>query len=283
MKETRKCSKETRNKISNSLKGFKHSKETKNKMSKSHMGKVISLEQLEKRRKTMIGFKHSEETKKKISKSNQGREPWNKGKTNIYSNETIQSIKTTLKLSIKQYKEKYPTFSKIEEMRYESNKEKIIQVHCKNNLCPNSKEKGGWFTPTYIRFYERIRSIENPKGNQAGYFYCSDNCKNECPLYNKTINQLIKQDQINAGHIKEELYTSEEYQTWRTTVLERANYLCEYCEEPATDSHHSRPQKLEPGFVLDPDFGVACCEKCHYKYGHKDECSTGKLAAKICK
>jgi len=48
--------------------------------------------------------------------------------------------------------------------------------------------------------------------------------------------------------------------------------------------HHSRPQKLEPGFVLDPDFGVACCEKCHYKYGHKPgtECSTGNLANMIC-
>jgi len=83
----------------------------------------------------------------------------------------------------------------------------------------------------------------------------------------------------------DKLYTIEEYQTWRITVLEREDYLCEYCEEQAMHVHHSRPQKLEPGFILDPDFGIACCETCHYKYGHKTgtECSTGNLASTICK
>jgi hypothetical protein len=58
-----------------------------------------------------------------------------------------------------------------------------------------------------------------------------------------------------------------------------------YCDELAVHVHHSRPQKLDPGFVLDPDFGIACCEKCHYKYGHEtgSECSTGNLANKVCK
>jgi len=60
--------------------------------------------------------------------------------------------------------------------------------------------------------------------------------------------------------------------------------ICEYCEELATHVHHSRPQKLEPGFALDPDFGIACCESCHYKYGHKTgtECSTGQLTNAVC-
>jgi len=199
----------------------------------------------------------------------------------------IKESQKLTKLHIRQIKEKYPTFSKVEEMRYNPDKpdEKEIQVHCKNHLCKNSKEQYGWFTPKNREiFFNRIYAIENDDGNGAMYLYCSEHCKDECPLYNKKITELIKIDQIEAGYIKEELYTSSEYQTFRQIVLKRENYLCEYCEEPATDVHHSRPQKLEPGFVLDPDFGIACCEKCHYQYGHKTgtECSTGNLANKIC-
>lgn len=55
---------------------------------------------------------------------------------------------------------------------------------------------------------------------------------------------------------------------------------CEICGELATHVHHGRPKKLEPFFVLDPDWGVSTCNKCHYKYGHPTgtECSTGRLA-----
>ena len=88
------------------------------------------------------------------------------------------------------------------------------------------------------------------------------------------INSKFKTSTIN--------YTQEEYNIWRTEVLERADYKCEYCEEKANHAHHSRPQKKEPFFNLDPDFGIACCEKCHYEKGHKDECSTGKLSKLVC-
>ena len=104
-----------------------------------------------------------------------------------------------------------------------------------------------------------------------------DECKQICPIFN--FHYYEYNTKIDS------LYTSEEYQTWRLNILNREDYKCEYCDEQATDVHHSRPQKLEPGFVLDPDFGVACCERCHYKYGHKTgtECSTSNLANKICK
>jgi hypothetical protein len=197
----------------------------------------------------------------------------------------IKGANISYKDTIKSLNIKYPLFSKIEEMRYDPNYpyERVLQFHCKNHNCKNSKEKDGWFTPTYIQRYERIRSINLGAG--AGYLYCCNKCKEECPLYAKKIDVIIKEDKIRAGHIKEELYTSVEYDTWRNEVLKRSDYLCEYCEEKANHAHHSRPQKSEPGFVLDPDFGVACCEKCHYKYGHKTgtECSTGNLASTICR
>ena len=160
-------------------------------------------------------------------------------------------------------------------MRYNPDKsgEKEIQVHCKNHLCSNSKEQGGWFTPTLSQLTERRRALEKDYGNDGSYFYCSDECKGNCPLY-----RLYSDPYKNT----DKLYTDEEYQTFRNHVLERDNFECQFCGEKATEVHHERPQKLEPFFSLDPDFAWSCCEKCHYEKGHKDECSTGKLAHTVC-
>ena len=216
-----------------------------------------------------------------------GKKPWNKNKTNIYSKETLDKLKKpknenhkikisiTKSFSIKSWKKRYPTFAKVEEMRYNPDKpdEKEIQVHCKNHKCKNSKEQGGWFIPTKIQFFERIRQIEQINGNGGSYFYCCDQCKKECPLFK------VKGDPYK---FKIKLYTEVEYQTFRKVVLEREHEICEYCGEPANTVHHIMTQKLEPWHVLDPDYGVACCTKCHYKFGHKDECSTGNLSNKEC-
>jgi len=259
--------------ISKTSKGREHSEETKLKIGLAHKGHISWNK----------GISPSEDVKRKIGESNKGKIPWNKGKKTglipwnkgkkmtMYSAESSKYLKITMRTTINKIKKRNLIFSKIEKMRYNPIEPKEIQVHCKNHECKNSKEQGGWFTPTRIQFFERIRQIE--KGNGGAYLYCCEKCKQECPLY------YLKSD---PNKETKKLYTQEEYQTWRLNVLERENYICEYCEEPAIDSHHSRPQKLEPGFVLDPDFGVACCESCHYKYGHKNECSTGTLAAKIC-
>jgi len=268
--------------------------------------------------------------RRKISKKLSDHTPWNKGKNNIYSENTLKKMKEShlgsknywyekeltkthkqnisksnkgkilsdthknnLRISLKNNKnakgkkynlfiynsrritielinDKHLIFSKIEEMRYKLNK-KEIQVHCKNHNCSNSKEQGGWFTPTYSQIYERIRQIEH--GNGGCYFYCSEKCKNECPLYN------LRNDPISEN-IKS--YTSSEYKTFRDYVLKRDNYECQYCGGLAEHVHHERPQKLEPFFALDPDLALSVCKKCHYKYGHKNECSSVKLANKIC-
>ena len=281
--------------------GHTHTKKTKKIISKTHKNKIVTIETKQKminNHKGMINKKHSFESKRKISESLKGRvcsrrtkeliriSNIGKNKNKNVNKKTRKKISISLRSSINNIKKKYPTFSKVEEMRYEpgKEKEKIIQVHCKNHLCSNSKEQGGWFTiKNYDQLSNRIYNIEKENGYDAGYFYCSEECKQECPLYRVKTSTLIKQDLIRAVHIEEQLYTYEEYQTFRQQVLNREDYKCEYCEEQANHVHHSRPQKLEPGFVLDPDFGVACCKSCHYKYGHKEECSTGKLAHIICK
>jgi len=210
--------------------------------------------------KGRVGKCHTKETKKKISEANKGK---------IYHKKSYKKL-----LTITQIKEKYPIFFKVEKIRYNPKKLNEIQVQCKNHKCKNSREQHGWFTPTRYNLFMRIYAIEKIYGSGESNFYCCEECKQTCPLFNFHYYDT----KISS------LYTPEEYQIWRKTVLVREEYICEYCDKLATDVHHSRPQKLEPGFVLDPDFGVSCCEKCHYKYGHKTgtECSTGNLSITYC-
>jgi hypothetical protein len=247
---------------------------------KKSKGRIPSEKTIEAVKKYRTGRKDSDKTKKLKSQARQGSKNPMYGK--IHSSETKERISKSKigkipynKYTIKVLKEKHLFFSKIEEMRYNPNKleEKEIQVHCKNHNCSNSKEKGGWFTPTPEQITYRKNMLEN-EGEDKSYFYCSKECKNTCPLYRSRGNDPYKEIY--------KPYTQEEYQTFRTFVLERDSHICQFCGKLATVVHHERPQKLEPFFALDPDFAWSCCEECHYEKAHKDECSTGKLASRVC-
>jgi len=221
----------------------------------------------------IFGTTRSEETKNKIREANKG-----KKRTKIQN----QKMSKACSLTIIKIKEKYFFFSQIEEMRYNPDKpeEKEIQVHCKYNGCKNSKEKGGWFTPSRSQLGERIRHLESENGNGGSYFYCSEKCKEDCPLFN------LQSDPLKETELP---YTYQEKQIFNKEVLERQRKedgynFCEKCYS-AKDLHvhHEKPVKTYPILSLDPDNGIVLCEKCHYKYGHKTgtECSTGNLANKI--
>ena len=132
---------------------------------------------------------------------------------------------------------------------------------------------GKYFVPLLSSVIHRVRYLEG-KETCESRFYCSDGCRAACPVFG--------QYKYPKGHTSDFEYTNEEYRIWREEVFTRAGNVCEYCGEPATDAHHIRPKSLEPFFALDPDNGVACCEKCHYKHGHSYECNTGVISSKIC-
>jgi len=235
---------------------------------------------------TRTGLKRTKEIREKFSKSHRGQISNKKGKTyeEIYGREQTLKIKEKMSISakhtLKSLNKKYPLFCKVEQLR-EDPETGDIQCRCKNHKCNNSKENNGWFTPSYTQLYERMRNIE-----RGAYFYCSEDCKQSCNLFGKSTNQIIKNFEIESGTYegKKQYYTDEEYRTFRSEVLKRDNYKCIYCGEKAEHVHHTRPKKLEPLFVLDPDYAISCCIECHYKYGHKSgtECSTYKLAIKQC-
>ena len=280
--ETKRKMSEDRTGEKNSMYGKKRnmSEETRKKMSESHKGKVGANKG--KTWEEMYGVEKAKEMRKERRQKYKGLGNPMYGKKRIFSIETKKRMSNGSKLTISKIKKLYPLFSKIEEMRYNPDKpgKKEIQVHCKNHNCPNSKEQGGWFVVGEKQKYQlsdRIRAVELSNG--TNYFYCSDECKCNCPLYNNR--EHLRSDPLKVND--ESYYTSTEYQVFRTNVLERDNYKCQYCGERAEHVHHERPQKLEPFFALDPDLAWSVCQDCHYKYGHSDkDCNTGNLANKKC-
>ena len=90
---------ETRRKISGSNQGKTHSPEARRKISESHRGKKHSPETRQKMSETrkgedhhFYGKTHSPETRRKISETKKGRPSWNKGKSNPYSDETLEKM-----------------------------------------------------------------------------------------------------------------------------------------------------------------------------------------------
>lgn len=144
----------------------------------------------------------------------------------------------------------------------------LLEVRC--SKC------GRWFVPSVISVGHRIKALNNNIYGEAK-LYCSQECKDSCEVYRKNPNHYLNLTQ------KELNYTQEELQIWSQEVLNRADYLCEICGNPSEHAHHMQPKKLEPGLALDPDNGLSLCKKCHSKYGHKDECSTVKLANIVCR
>jgi 5-methylcytosine-specific restriction endonuclease McrA len=241
------------------------------------------------------GIPHDEKTLEKISESLKGKVPWNKGIP--HSKETKVKIsnknsgKKRSKCVIKNMKKRmngsgnnnwkggysindiasYNTFAKqltIEESPLRDKKDQNILTV----LCSKCKKR---FIPRLRDVAQRVRTLKGT-ANGESRLYCSQECKTSCSVFNKSLYQ--------DDHPKRDivLYTDDEYKTFREFVLKRDKYSCQFCEEQATDVHHERPRKLEPLFVLDPDYAWSCCEKCHYEKGHKDECSTGRLAKVIC-
>jgi len=83
--------------------GYKHSPETCAKMSAGHIGLKHTEEtkaKMKGKNNIMFGKHHSEETKRKMSESKKGTISWNKGKTGIYTEETIQKMRDAIKKRI---------------------------------------------------------------------------------------------------------------------------------------------------------------------------------------
>lgn len=76
-------------------KGYIQTKEHRLKKAESSKGKIVSNETKEKIRLGNLGKKQTEEAKQRIRESKIGSIPWNKGKKDIYSEKTLQKMRTS--------------------------------------------------------------------------------------------------------------------------------------------------------------------------------------------
>jgi len=137
-----------------------------------------------------------------------------------------------------------------------------LEVRCK--YC------GKYYIPTNQQVRDRVKALCGQRnGCSEGYIYCSDGCKNSCPIFNQ---HLYPKDFKPA--------TGREVQPQlRKLVLERDNWTCQKCG--STDElhcHHIDPVISNPIESADVDNCITYCVECHKEAHQQEGCKTGQLA-----
>ncbi len=114
---------------------------------------------------------------KNFSRIRKGKDPWNKDKKNIYSEESLNKMKINNSFTLKEYEINHPDFVKIEKPKIDKyNKIKVKCINCSQ-----------WFEPTYIQLRERLRCLKFKIRNNNSYFFCSNKCKNNSEIFNRKV------------------------------------------------------------------------------------------------
>jgi len=244
------CSEERKNKLrirnsgaGNPFYGRHHSEEARKKMSEARKGKPRSEETKKKLREALSGMNHynygkhlSESTRIKISISNTGT---HRGENSSYWKGGVTEKNIPL----------YDTYahqiSWCEEVRRDPEDVKILQVRC--SLCKQ------WYSPTRQAVYNRITTFKKEKRGEAR-FYCSEKCKQLCPIYNRQYLYKFQESHFTRG-IQAEL---------RQLVFEKDDYKCIKCgSNKSLHCHHKEGIRWEPLESADIDMCITLCKNCH--------------------
>jgi hypothetical protein len=173
----------------------------KEQWSKNEEGKKILSQKATKR---MMGINVRKNLS--IKQTERFKDPEERRKLRLMFCRTIESIK-----------EEIPEFLEVEELRYDPERlgDKIIQAHCKNKDCQNSKEKGGWFTPRNVRLTDRIFVFKKGFGNS--YLFCSEKCKIESEVFGRQID-LETLSRYLKYRKNVELYTSRSVRNYKDKI-----------------------------------------------------------------
>jgi hypothetical protein len=162
-----------------------------------------------------------------------------------------------------------------EKVRQDPNNQELIQVQCK--LC---KE---WFNPTNRKIQTRIRAI-NGNANSLGtenHLYCSQECKDSCPLYRTRISELITQQRLQNNNLLEEDFQRIQQESRAYFLKIKNPDKCELCGKKLDQSdlimHHIIPVSIEYIFEADIDNVIFICKNCHGQTHQIDGCKTGQL------
>jgi len=151
-----------------------------------------------------------------------------------------------------------PRIGFIEDCRRNNEDKNILETKC--TYC------GKWFKPTPSQVYERVRCLD--KIGSDGRLYCSNECKQACPIFGKIL--------YPKGFQKE---TSREVQPeLRQMRFEIDNYTCQSCGKHQDEllvplhCHHIEGIRWEPLESADVDKCITVCKTCHLEIHKKEGC-----------
>jgi len=244
-----------------SIKNRDITKKTKKKMSDSGKIKIFTKVHRKHLSKSLKGRIFSKEWKKGLSKSSKGsnNSSWKGG----YNSNNIPMYDTYA-----------PQLEWCEEVRRSPTDRNILEVRCFK--CDE------WFIPKLYSVNSRIQVLKgNGKGEQS--LYCSDKCKHSCSIYNKSPQQIMKEDAVRAGRLSWLELDREVQPELKKMVLERDEYQCIKCgSKNNLHCHHIYPVSTNPLESADIDNCITLCYTCHKKVHQKDGCRYGQLRIEVC-
>jgi len=173
-----------------------------------------------------------------------------------YRKNNAERIKQQLNSSAK-FDLYYDRLKRFEEVRCCPKNNKLLEVKCA--YC------GRWFQPTNIQVKNRIRAFNGAQRGESR-FYCSENCKQACPIYD--------QNKWPKGFKK--ATSREVVPLLRQLVLKRDNYTCQMCgatiETAELHVHHIISYMLNKMLANDPDSCITLCKECHKRVHSQKGC-----------
>jgi hypothetical protein len=227
----------SRKEKNNPFYGKKHSKETKTKISISKQG-----------------YTHSIISKQKISKAFRGKNH-PKWKGGYYSN------------NIPLYDTYAHQIEYAEQVRRNKEDKNILEVKC--TYC------GKWYIPTVMNLYNRIQSLNGIKLGESR-LYCSNSCKQECPIYKKS--------KYSSEESNSKQYSRKVQPELRQLVFERDDWTCQKCRSKKNlHCHHITGIEINPIESADVDNCVTLCKSCHKEVHSQEGCGYNDYRRKKCR
>ena len=159
----------------------------------------------------------------------------------------------------------------IEKVRRNPADKNILQVKCV--YC------GQWYTPNIRHIINRVASLEGRYSAGSEHrFYCSENCKQACPIYMKHVSFLMKEDAIRAGRLHWLELNREVQPELRQMVFQRDGYKCTKCDLTGPlHCHHIEGIRWAPIESADMDGCITVCVDCHKEIHKKDGCKPSDM------
>lgn len=122
---------------------------------------------------------------------------------------------------------------------------------------------GKYFTPTYNQVQDRVKALNGSVPDERR-FYCSDGCRDGCPIY---FQKKFPRGFKNAT-------SREVIPLLRQLVFKRDKYECQKCgSTKKLHCHHIQSYKLNIILSNDPDNCITLCKKCHKQVHAQRDCT----------